>query len=148
MNERLPVTVAVSRPDGTVEHVRVGWAVKQGTGFSISLGELTIGAGVGAGVGAAPEARRPAPPPASSAGGAVFPPYGRSKGAPIAGASLQDLEFYAAGARRTLGDPAKSRWHEKERQLLATIEAEIARQGGAPPPRGDDDAPPPFDDPF
>ena len=27
-------------------------------------------------------------------------------------------------------DPAKSRWHEKERVLLAAIEAEIARQTG------------------
>src|SRR6185369_8342952 len=59
----------------------------------------------------------------------VFPPYGRSKGAPIAGASQQDLEFYANGCHRTLNDPAKSRWHDKERQLLAAIEAELARQG-------------------
>src|SRR5688572_27142041 len=98
---RLPVTVAVTRPDGSVEHVRVGWAVKQGGGFSLTLGELRIGA-------AAPESQpRPAAPPAGGSG--VFPNYGRSKGAPIAGASLQDLEYYAAGARRSLADPSKSR---------------------------------------
>jgi hypothetical protein len=77
----------------------------------------------------------------------VFPPYGRSKGAPIQGASIQDLEFYANGARRTLSDPSKARFHDKERTLLAIIEAELSRQrdeptsdGGQPPPHGDDDA--------
>jgi len=94
----------------------------------------------------------------------VFPPYGRSKGAPIAGASVQDLEFYINGSRRSLDDPSKSRWHEKERVLLAAMEAELARQKGgsshggggggrsssseddyfdnaAPPGDGDDDLP-------
>lgn len=81
----------------------------------------------------------------------VFPPYGRSKGMPIVGGSMQDLEFYANGCRRTLGDPGKARWHDKERVLLAAIEAEMARQGGGGggdmpedghiPPPGDDDAP-------
>lgn len=60
----------------------------------------------------------------------VFPPYGRSKGLPISGASMQDLEFYANGCRRTLSDPGKARWHDKERVLLAAIEGEMARQGG------------------
>jgi len=58
----------------------------------------------------------------------VFPPYGRSKGAPIAGASVQDLEFYISGSRRSLDDPSKSRWHDKERVLLAAMEAELARR--------------------
>ena len=144
-----PVTVAVNRPDGSVEHVRVGTAVRVGDSFRLTFGELAIGATP---VPAAP--RRAAPPPASD-GGMVFPPYGRSKGMPVVGASTQDLEYYASGCRRTLGDPAKSRWHDKERQLLAAIEAELARQGGgggpdempplrdedAPPPRGDEDVP-------
>lgn len=144
-----PVTVAVRRPDGSVEHVRVGTAVRDGDGFRLSLGDLSIGAGV---VAAAPARRASS---ASSTGGGsfdggmVFPPYGRSKGAPIAGASRGDLEFYANGCRRTLNDPAKSRWHDKERSLLAAIEAEMARQdgggddgGGAPPFRDDDRGPP------
>jgi hypothetical protein len=90
----------------------------------------------------------------------VFPNYGRSKGGPIYGASMQDLEYYANGAKRSLGDPSKSRWHDKERALLASIEAEIARQRGGgdaeaprsggfghppidgePPPHTDDDIP-------
>lgn len=146
-----PVTVAVKRPDGSVEHVRVGTAERVGDSFRLTLGELSIGA-----TPAPAPARRSAPPPPAD-GGMVFPPYGRSKGAPIAGASLQDLEYYANGARRSLADPGKARWHDKERQLLAAIEAEMARQrgggGGAgasgnapweqdnPPFPGDEDAP-------
>ena len=60
---------------------------------------------------------------------------------PIRGASAQDLEFYATGARRTLADPGKSRFHDKERALLQVIEAEQARQGGGggePPPPEED----------
>ncbi|HWO08428.1 MAG TPA: hypothetical protein VNN80_03080 [Polyangiaceae bacterium] len=82
----------------------------------------------------------------------VFPPYGRSKGAPIAGASVQDLEFYISGSRRSLDDPSKSRWHDKERALLSVMEAELARQragGGGDidlPPPDDYDGPPPSDD--
>ena len=141
-DQGLPVTVAVTRDDGRVEHVRVGLAFRQGDGFSLKLGELTVGSTP---VSAAP--RRAQAAPSGGGDGLVFPPYGRSKGAPIAGASMQDLEYYANGCRRTLNDPGKARWHEKERALLAAIEAEIARQRGdappsdEPPPPGDEDAP-------
>ncbi len=125
-----PVTVAVRRADGSVEEVRVGTAVRAGDGFRLTLGDLSIGALADA---AGAPARRPfaAPPPPAGGfdGGMVFPNYGRSKGAPVAGATQQDLEFYAGGCRRTLADPAKSRWHDKERALLSAIEAELARQG-------------------
>jgi hypothetical protein len=135
-----PVTIAVRRADGSVEHVRVGTAVRRGDGFSLKLGELTIGG--------APQAASPEPRPTAAAApsGLVFPPYGRSKGAPIEGASVQDLEYYAAGARRTLADPSKSRFHDKERQLLAAIEAELARQGSGAAPARDDEPPPRSDD--
>lgn len=163
----VPVTVAVRRPDGSVEHVQVGTAVRVGESFRVTFAELTIGGPAAAGHDTS--ARRSAPPPASG-GGMVFPPYGRSKGAPVAGASMQDLEYYASGCRRTLADSGKARWHDKERQLLAAIEAEIARQGGSsggfddrasaprggrssappvydePPPFGDDDIPSSGDD--
>lgn len=66
----------------------------------------------------------------ASGGGACFPNYGRSKGQPVAGATEVDLQYYAAGCRRTLADPDKARWYDKERALLETIEAEIRRQGG------------------
>lgn len=141
--------IRVTRPNGSTESVRVGTAVRAGEGFLLSLGELSIGATADP----AP-ARRAA---ASNDGGLVFPPYGRSKGAPIAGASIQDLEFYISGCRRTLDDPGKARWHDKERALLAALEAELARQQGGearggraassndfydgPPPPSDDDIP-------
>ncbi|HEX8703776.1 MAG TPA: hypothetical protein VF815_33400 [Myxococcaceae bacterium] len=162
MSEQYPVSVAVKRPDGRVEHVRVGTAVREGDGFTLRLGDLVIG-------GTPEAASAPAPRRASSSAGGggsagggdagVFPNYGRSKGGPIRGATMQDLEYYANGARRSLNDPSKSRWHDKERALLASIEAEIARQRGGgggeagdeggysgggvsgdePPPHSDDD---------
>ncbi len=135
-----PVTVAVTRSDGRVEQVRVGTAFRSGDGFTLRLGDMTIGATADA---AAP---RREPIAAAPGGGMVFPPYGRSKGQPIAGATMQDLEYYAAGCKRTLGDPAKSRWHDKERVLLAAIEAEMARQRGGPPPMSSDEPPPPSED--
>lgn len=145
--ESFPVTIRVKRPDGSTESVRVGTAVRAGDEFRLSLGELSIGATADP----APAARRA--PAAAGGDGMVFPPYGRSKGAPIAGASIQDLEFYISGCRRTLDDPAKSRWHEKERTLLAALEAELARQQGSDEPFGRssrssefDDIPAPSDD--
>jgi hypothetical protein len=148
--ESYPVTVLVKRPDGSTESVRVGTAVRAGDGFQLSLGELSIGA-----VADAPAARAQRPAAASGGGGGdrglVFPPYGRSKGAPIAGASIQDLEYYINGSRRTLDDPGKARWHDKERALLAAMEGELARQrggggGGPPAQRGDEDGTPPYSD--
>jgi len=152
-----PVTVEVRRPDGTTERVRVGTAVKADDGFVLRLGELSIGSTADA-PRAAPAYRASAPSAGGGdAGGVVFPPYGRAKGQPVVGASTQDLEFYAGGCRRSLGDPAKSRWHDKERALLAVIEAELARQAGgggsvggggggrSSAPR-DEDGPPPMTD--
>ncbi|HYH97831.1 hypothetical protein [Hyalangium sp.] len=153
-----PVYVAVQRPDGQVEQVRVGTAVRQEDGFTLRMGELFIG---GTPEAAAPAPRRSSVGGASASAGEVptFPNYGRSKGGPIRGATLQDLEYYANGARRSLADPGKARWHDKERALLASIEAEISRQRGGgggdeergssatrmdenePPPHTDDDIP-------
>lgn len=156
-----PVFVAVQSPDGSTSQVRVGTAHKEGDGFILELGALSIG-----GAAVAPAAPRAVASPASSSapsssgagkGGMVFPNYGRSKNQPIAGASMGDLEYYASGCRRTLDDPGKARWHDKERELLAAIEAEMARQGGggapASPARGSapasrgKSAPPPDDEP-
>lgn len=151
MAESFAVYVDVRRNDGSTEKVRVGSATKEGDGFTLKLGEMTMGA--------APASSGFRPSGAFGGGaaagggdmsGGVLPNYGRSKGMPVRGASLQDLEFYLNGAKRTLNDPSKARFHDKERQLLAQLEAEIARQGGGggggnddgPPPPGDDDAPP------
>jgi hypothetical protein len=139
MADQLPVFVEVKRDNGSTERVRVGSAVRDLEGFVLRLGEFYVGN--------TPEPVRRAAP-SGGGGGDVFPPYGRSKGMPIHGATMQDLEFYANGSRRSLSDPGKSRFHDKERALLATIEAEIARQKGGggggdegPPPPSDEDAP-------
>lgn len=84
-------------------------------------------------------------------GGAVFPNYGRSKGKPIYGAPLQELEYYANNARKSIDDPAKARWRTKEEALLAALETEIHRQNGGegytpPQTRGSDIAPDDSDD--
>lgn len=163
MSDRFPVWISVQKEDGRTEQVRIGSAVRSGEGFTLSFDAMTIGgtplpAGTPVSRGAlATSGGRPAVAPASRGGGGdsgmVLPNYGRSKGMPVYGASIQDLEFYANGARRTLGDPGKARWHDKERQLLAAIEAEIKRQGGGGggggddiPPPGDGDAPQGDDD--
>lgn len=138
-DNEMPVTVSVTRADGTVEQVQVGTAVRRGDGFSLRLAELTIG-GEG-GLRAGTPARRAAAAPAGE-GPTVFPPYGRSKGMPIRGASVQDLEFYATGARRTLADPGKARFHDKERTLLAILEAELARQGSGAGEQPEEPPPP------
>ncbi len=152
-DQHFPVNVLVRRPDGSSESVRVGTAVRAGDGFQLSLGELSIGLVADP---APSRGARDAPP--SGDRGLVFPPYGRSKGAPIAGASVQDLEYYMAGSRRSLDDPSKSRWHDKERALLAAMEAELARQHGGgrgggggsgsdfPPPDNYDDTSAPSDE--
>lgn len=129
MSEKFPVYVITATDRGT-EKLRIGTATRIHDGFVLNI-ETSMN------IGAAPVSA-PASP-----GGAVFPPYGRSKGKPVSGATMEDLEYYAAGCRRTLGDPAKSRWHDKERVLLAAIEAEMARHGGQdePPPLGNDDVP-------
>jgi hypothetical protein len=156
--QSFPVTVLVRRADGSKEAVRVGTATRSGDGFNLVLGELSIGAVADA--APAPARRSSASSAPGADGGMVFPPYGRSKGLPIAGAAVSDLEFYLSGCQRTLGDPAKARWHEKERVLLAAIEAELARQSGdgggnhhgderggrSAPPDDDYGAPPHSDD--
>lgn len=149
MNEQWQVTVAVARPDGSLEHVRVGSAHKAGDHFEVVFEPMSIRPEGAAPLRPAARAAAPARASGGGGGGMVFPPYGRSKGLPVVGASLQDLEFYANGCRRTLGDPGKERWHDKERVLLAAIEAELARQrdgGGAQSGFSDDGIPPPGDE--
>lgn len=141
------------------ERVQIGTAAREADGsFTLQLGHLVIGAEPTR--TSAPSAR-PAAPYTAGPGGlpTQLPNYGRSKGAPIRGASEQDLEYYANGARRSLADPSKERFHEKERALLAAIEQERERQAGGggaeegapggygsfggeePPPPGDEDVP-------
>lgn len=108
-------TAAAEGMEDDLSRAAIGWAKANGYVHGPSL------------VAGAAAQRAPA---AAASGGAVlvFPPYGRSKGMPIKGASMQDLDFYANGCRRTLADDSKARWHDKERALLAAIEAEMARE--------------------
>lgn len=125
----------------TGDRVRVGTATREADGsFTLQLGELVIGAAAEAPVARAAPRTSSASYAPTSAGGlpTVFPNYGRSKGAPIEGASQGDLDFYANGARRSLADPSKERFHEKERLLLQAIEQEQQRQGLGGGASGDD----------
>lgn len=85
--------------------------------------------------------QRPLPQRQSSAGPlpTVFPPFGGLKGQPIKGAPAKDLEYYSNAARRSLKDPSKARFHDKERANLAAYEAEMARQRGASMDDGGDE---------
>jgi len=94
------------------KRVKVGTATQEADGFTLQLDAMVM------------------TPGAPLRAGPVFPPYGRSKGQPVAGASVGDLDYYAAGCQRTLDDPAKARWHEKERALLDAVQAERAKHGG------------------
>ena len=80
------------------------------------------------------DAKKPAttaPARAAAPGEAVIP-FGRSKGHPVAGAKLADLQWVAGAVRTSIEDPAKERWADSNRALLAALEAEIAAQTGAP----------------
>ena len=81
-------------------------------------------------------AARPATRPASAsgaagAGGPVLP-FGRSKGKPVAGAPLDDLEWAAKIVRENVGDPARAQYRDRNTELLAALTAEMARQTGKP----------------
>jgi len=47
--------------------------------------------------------------------------------APVASATVEDLESIATRARKTLADPSKIRWHREESELLHRVESELAR---------------------
>lgn len=128
MSETFPVYIQHAG-----KRTAIGIATKAADGFDLTIGDISI-------------SNQPvaAPKPVTGPLPELFPNYGKSKGAPIYGASMQDLEYYANGARRSLADPGKARWHDKERALLAAIEGEIARQAGADPRTGE--IPPPADD--
>lgn len=95
----LPVVVEVARADGSQELVRVGTARRDGGCFVLDLGALRIS-----------PLELPAP--------AAPPPQG---------GTIEDLEYIAARARRTLADVSKARWHGQERDLLTQVEREMVR---------------------
>lgn len=64
----------------------------------------------------------------------TLPNYGKAKGALISGAPLETLEFYIQGARKSLADPSKAKFHAKEQALLDALMAEVDRQNGKSSP--------------
>ena len=95
----LAVVVEVARADGSQELVRVGTARRDGGHFVLDLNALRIHP---------TESVTAAPPPAP-------------------GGTIEDLEYIAARARRTLADTSKARWHSQERHLLEQVEREMLR---------------------
>jgi hypothetical protein len=63
---------------------------------------------------------------------ANLPNYGKSKGAAIATASLEDLNYYLRGCDMTLANPEKQQWHDRERSLRQALVDEIERRKGSP----------------
>ncbi len=99
----LPVVVEVARADGSQELVRVGTARRDGGCFVLDLGALRIS---------------PLELPSTVPAPAAPPPQG---------GTIEDLEYIAARARRTLADVSKARWHGQERDLLTQVEREMVR---------------------
>jgi len=50
------------------------------------------------------------------------------------GGTVEELEYIATRARKTLADPSKARWHDQERALLEKVEQELARCKPPSPP--------------
>lgn len=75
--------------------------------------------------------------------------FGSGKGQPISALDDKSLGWYAGCLERDLADKSKAKWHEKTRQQLATIAAELHMRARAdsqtdneePPPPSDEDAP-------
>jgi hypothetical protein len=105
MATELPVMVEVRRDDGSQEWVRVGTARRDGGVFVLDLSALRITPG------------RAEPPPAFEA----------KPRAPVGG-TLEDLEYIAARARKTLADPTRARWHAQEQEILSQVERELERR--------------------
>lgn len=68
-------------------------------------------------------------PKASGGGAGTFPNFGKSKGAPISGASQNDLRYYAGAAVRSIEDASKARFLDSNKAQLASYVAEMERQG-------------------
>lgn len=71
------------------------------------------------------------PPESKPAGPTTFPPFGRAGGKPIKGAAVDDLRFFEAWARKAVDDPARSRWVQRNQQLLDAVRAELRQRGEA-----------------
>lgn len=64
----------------------------------------------------------------SAPGDATLPKFGRNAGQPISGTETEDLEWYAKALRKSIDDPAKSRWIAENQAVLDAIEAELEKR--------------------
>lgn len=55
--------------------------------------------------------------------------FGRAAGKKMSDLSDEDLIFYRTAAKKTLGDPAKEKFHENEKKRLAIFDAELRFRG-------------------
>lgn len=74
-----------------------------------------------------------ASPPRPAASGSPVAGFGGGKGKTAPELDDKQLEYYAAASRRSLGDPSKERFHERERAWLATLETEQKRRAVTAP---------------
>jgi len=65
------------------------------------------------------------------ASGPVFG-FGRSKGSPVATATAEDCEYYGGRCLASIADPAKAQYVERERKMLAAINARLKALGKPP----------------
>lgn len=71
------------------------------------------------------------PPPrdTSTGGGSdLVIGFGRSKGKTVADTATNDLEWVAGALRKSVDDPAKSRWRAQNEELLTAVEHELERR--------------------
>ena len=75
------------------------------------------------------ETPAPAGAPAATHDRAMSFAFGRAKGVSLGQLADDDLSFYRSACRRTLDDPAKANFHQKETLKLAAVEAELRFRG-------------------
>jgi len=95
--------------------------------------------------GGAQAPARASAPPAASGGGPVFR-FGKTKGRPLAGAPVRDLEWYRGAIAESLNNPDKARYRDDNLRHLAEIDAVLGGPEPAPAPdfgtgAGDDGLP-------
>lgn len=85
-------------------------------------------------VSLAPRSPSPPPPPpppsptANSDSGPRAPGFGRNAGALLSQLEEGDLAWYESALLRSIEDPSKTKWREKNEGDLANVRAEIARR--------------------
>jgi len=64
-------------------------------------------------------------------------PFGRDKGKPITDVDDSSLKWVAESIKKSIDDPAKSKWKSKNETLLTALRDEHKRRHAAPPPEAE-----------